>query len=77
MEAYNPDCLLPIVKHGCGSVMVWEAISWNSRCPIVVLHSRINTKDCLNILGDHAYSMVQSLLHDGDGILSDTYCSCG
>jgi hypothetical protein len=29
-EAYNPDCLLPAVKHGVGSVMVWAAISWYS-----------------------------------------------
>ena len=34
-EAYNPDCLLPRVKHGCGSVMVWAMISWFAAGPII------------------------------------------
>jgi hypothetical protein len=29
-EAYNPECLVPTVKHERGSVMVWAAISWYS-----------------------------------------------
>jgi len=26
-EAYNPECLVPTVKHGAGSEMIWVAIS--------------------------------------------------
>jgi hypothetical protein len=27
-EAYNPECLVPTVKHRTGSAMVWAAILW-------------------------------------------------
>ena len=48
-EAYNPDCLLPTVKHGSRLVIVWIAISWISLGFIVNLHGKINNKDYLNI----------------------------
>jgi hypothetical protein len=54
-----------------GSVMVWAAISWNSLGPIVALHGMINSKDYLNILGDHVHPVVQALFIDVDGIFHD------
>jgi len=36
-EAYNPECLVPIVKAGGGSVMIWTAISWYSADRIITL----------------------------------------
>ena len=51
--------------------MVWAAISQNSLGPIIALHGRINSKDYLNILGDHVHPMVQALFPDGDYIFQD------
>ena len=70
-EAFNLDCLLPTVKHGGGSVMVWAAISWRSLGPIVALHGRINSKDYLNTLGDQVHPMCQTLFPEGDCIFQD------
>jgi hypothetical protein len=36
-EAYSPECLVPTVKHGGGSVMISAAISWYSAGPIITL----------------------------------------
>jgi hypothetical protein len=37
-EAYNLEYLVPTVKLGGGSVVVWAAISWYSVDPIITLH---------------------------------------
>lgn len=61
-EAYDPDCLLPTVKHGGGSVMIWAAISWYSAGPIITLNGRITANEYLNILNDEVQTMTSILL---------------
>lgn len=70
-EAYEPDCLLPTVKHGGGSVMIWGAISWKSGGPIVSLHGRINSQDYLGILADQVHPMVSVLFPEGNAVFQD------
>jgi hypothetical protein len=70
-EAYNPECLIPVVKHGRRSVMVWAAISWYSAVPLITLHGRITASDCMHILGNQMLPVVQmfpnndAVFHDG------------
>lgn len=70
-QAFETDCLLPRVKHGGGSVMVWAAISWFSVGPMITLQGHITAKDYVNILADHVHPMVQTLFPNGDGVFQD------
>lgn len=54
-EAYNPGCLLPTVRHGGGSVMVWGAISMHSLGPLVAMKGKIKAKDYQEILDDQVF----------------------
>ena len=40
-EAHNPECLVPIVKQGGGSVMIRIATTWYSADPIITLNSEL------------------------------------
>ncbi|GFU70612.1 DDE_3 domain-containing protein [Trichonephila clavipes] len=48
-KAYEADCLLPIVKHGGGYVMIWAAIKWLPAGPIATLKRRIINSKYKNI----------------------------
>lgn len=50
-EAYDPDCLIPTVKHGGGSVMVWVAISWYSVGPVITMTGKVTADVYKGILG--------------------------
>ncbi|GFV83049.1 transposable element Tc1 transposase [Trichonephila clavipes] len=51
-EAFAPECIVPTVKHGGGSLMVWGAISWRGLGPLVTLHGKVKTAHYVNILRD-------------------------
>ena len=59
--AYNSDCLVPSVKYGGGSILIWAAISWYSVGPVITVNGKETAKVYEGILGDHAHSMVQTL----------------
>ncbi|GFV93530.1 transposable element Tcb1 transposase [Trichonephila clavipes] len=59
-EAIAPECIVPIVKHGGGSLMVWGAISWRGLGPLVTLHGKVKAAHCVNILGDQVHPFVQT-----------------
>ncbi|GFW85474.1 transposable element Tc1 transposase [Trichonephila clavipes] len=60
-EAFHVDCLVPTVKHGGGSVMVWAAISSRGLGPLVVLRGMITGDHYRSILADHLHPMLQTL----------------
>ncbi|GFX87388.1 transposable element Tcb1 transposase [Trichonephila clavipes] len=54
-EAFAPECIVPTVKHGGGSLMVWGAISWRGLGPLVTLHGKVKAAHYVNILGDQVH----------------------
>jgi hypothetical protein len=44
-KPYNPECLVPTVKHWDGYVMTWAAVSWYSVGPTITLNGRITDSD--------------------------------
>ncbi|GFY11132.1 transposable element Tcb1 transposase [Trichonephila clavipes] len=50
-EAFAPECIVPTVKHGGGSFMVWGAISWRGLGPLVALYGKVKSAYYVNILG--------------------------
>ena len=56
-QAYDPDCLLPTVKHRECFVMIWAAISWFSAGPLIHITGRITANEYLDILNDEVLTM--------------------
>jgi hypothetical protein len=67
-EAYNPENLVPTVKHGGTSVMVWTAISWYSIGPILTLHGQITAREYVERLGNQAHPMIRTLFPKNDAV---------
>jgi hypothetical protein len=59
------------MKHGGGSVTVWEAISWYSVDPIIILHGRITVREHMNRLGSHVHPIIQTLFPSNDAVFQD------
>jgi hypothetical protein len=70
-EVYNPECLVPTVKHGGGSVLIWAAISWYSAGPIITLNCRVTASGCADILGNQVHPVVQVLFPNNDAVFED------
>ena len=69
-EAYNPECLVPNVKHRGGSVMMWAAIYWYSAGLIITLNGRTTSNDYVDILGNQVHPTMRMLLNN-DAVFQD------
>jgi hypothetical protein len=55
-EVYNSECLVPTVKRGGRSVMIWAAISWYSAGPVITLNGGITSSGWVDIVGNQVVS---------------------
>ncbi|GFX82020.1 transposable element Tcb1 transposase [Trichonephila clavipes] len=58
-EAFAPECIVPTVKHGGGSLW-YGGISWRGLGPLVTLHGKVKAAHYVNILGDQVHPFVQT-----------------
>ncbi|GJQ85856.1 hypothetical protein Trydic_g8616 [Trypoxylus dichotomus] len=49
-EAYYPDCLIPIIKFGGGSVVIWESISAAGVGALYICDGTTNSRRYLTML---------------------------
>jgi hypothetical protein len=67
-EVDNPKCLVPTVKHGGDSVMIWAAISWYSAGQVITMNGLITASDYVDILGSQVHPVVHMLFPNNDAI---------
>jgi hypothetical protein len=65
-EAYNPECLVPTVKHG----RFYDGLRY-SVDPIITLHGRITAKDYVDRLGNQLHPIIQTLFPNNDAVFQD------
>jgi len=69
-DIHNPACLVPVVKHGARSVMIWAAIS-SILLVLYLFWSQITASDYVDILGSQLHPMIQVLFPNNDTIFQD------
>ena len=70
-ETCNPECLVPTLKHGARSVLIWAAISSILLLPVLTLNGCITVSDYVDILHSQGHPMVQMLCPNNDAIFQD------
>jgi hypothetical protein len=70
-EAYNPEYLVPTVKHGATSVMIWAVISWYSAGPLIALNGRITANDYMHSVGGQLQYLTVQMFPNNDAIFQD------
>ena len=60
------NCLVPTMKYGGRSVIIWASSSWYSAGHTITMNGRITASDYVDILGNHP--MVQTLFPNNEAI---------
>jgi hypothetical protein len=66
------QCLIPTVKHGSGSVMIWAAVSWYLPGSIIDPDGQITARDYVDIVSNQVHPTVQ-MFPKSDAIFQDDH----
>ncbi len=70
-KQYRPECLTPVVRGFCGSVMLWGAFCWHGLGSLVPLEGRVTADQYKVVLSDHLYPVMKHFYPDGSGLFKD------
>ena len=49
-ERFHPDCIVPTVKHGGGSIQVWGCMSRDGVGTLLVVQGRLNSSAYIDLI---------------------------
>ncbi|GES94162.1 IS630 family transposase [Rhizophagus clarus] len=67
-ESHDVNCLVPTIKHGGGSVMMWGCFSWYGLGPLVRIDGQVDSKRYVQeILGYHVIPFLEQFEEENAG----------
>ena len=72
-KAYSPKNMLPTVKYGSGSIMIWGCFSAKGAGKILVIDGKMNAQKYKQILQENMMSSDESLELPSDYIFKQDY----
>ncbi|GFW02252.1 transposable element Tcb1 transposase [Trichonephila clavipes] len=74
-ERFFSDCIVPTVKSGGGSIMVWRCFSWFGLGPLVPVFGNINSEMYVDILDNAALPTLWQYFEEGPFLFQQDNCS--
>lgn len=68
-ERYHADCLMPTMKFGGGSVMMWGCFSWWGVGPLVLIEGTLDQNGYVNLMSNHLVPYLRKVDKQCSGVI--------